>query len=408
MSLILKNLVKILAIAGLATYNIEVINYARKILHGFVKFKQAIIITTIFNSVMFIACHYLKVPLPLKYILMYVTIFTEFKIFSTSNNIHLTFGTNVFVLHILLIEYFVVTVFSLILNVPIYHVLNENEFLYFTSVAVMFLVCFLFLKSFQRIITVDDIIIISNNRFGAVSINIVSIFMISYLLFDSIMLESPHTFKMQIVFIIATTVLSTFGFYLMFTHCLKICKASHFREKFHRLEQELVHNIKTEQILKQMAFSDNLTGCFTRTYAMDFLKSLVNTKEVNFCVAYIDMDGLKKINDTYGHSEGDKYIRSISHIIFNNIRKNDVFARMGGDEFIVILPGSGYKDIKTVVFKRISDDINEFNKTGSLPYKLEISYGIIDVNKNTQYSVEEIIRLADSKMYVQKRSKKAK
>ncbi len=405
MSLIL---IKFLAITGLATYNIEVVNYARKILHGFVKIKQAVVITTIFNTGMFIAAYYLQLPLPAKYILMYITLFFEFKIFSKSNNMHLAFGANVFVLHILLIEYFVVTVFSMVLGVPIFHIFKVNEFLYFTTVTVIFMVCFVFLKTFQKVLTVDDIIIISNNRFGAVSINMVSFFMIAYLLFDSIMLESPHMFKAQLVFIIATTVLSAFGFYLMFLHCLKICKASHFREKFHRLEQELVNNIKTEQILKQMAFSDNLTGCYTRSYALDFLSSLVTSNEINFCVAYIDMDGLKKINDTYGHNEGDKYIRSISHIIFNNIRKNDVFARMGGDEFIVILPGSGYKDIKTVVFKRIIDEINEFNKTGHLPYNLEISYGIIDVNKNTQYSVEDIIRLADSKMYIQKRSKKGK
>jgi diguanylate cyclase (GGDEF)-like protein len=137
---------------------------------------------------------------------------------------------------------------------------------------------------------------------------------------------------------------------------------------------------------------------------------LINEKSDDniLSIAYIDLDNLKQINDKYGHNVGDLYIISISNILKTSIRENDYAVRMGGDEFMLILPLCGPEDAEKVVFKNIHDKIsikNEELLSENKP-KISISYGISEYSKELYDNIDSFISSADEKMYKNKSKKK--
>ncbi|HEY5556746.1 GGDEF domain-containing protein [Acetobacterium sp.] len=115
----------------------------------------------------------------------------------------------------------------------------------------------------------------------------------------------------------------------------------------------------------------------------------------------LDVDGLKKVNDTYGHEEGDNLINFITSWIKSSVREIDTISRMGGDEFLVIFPGCFESDAEKVI-RRISDELEEHDKEDVKPYKHAFSYGIIEITKNGRHCAKDIIKAADRKMYQNK------
>jgi diguanylate cyclase (GGDEF)-like protein/PAS domain S-box-containing protein len=167
---------------------------------------------------------------------------------------------------------------------------------------------------------------------------------------------------------------------------------------------------KYEKILKEKATKDQMTGLFNRNTGINYLKMLINEKfdDNILSIAYIDLDNLKQINDKYGHNVGDLYIISISNILKTSIRENDYAVRMGGDEFMLILPLCGPEDAEKVVFKNIHDKIsikNEELLSENKP-KISISYGISEYSKELYDNIDSFISSADEKMYKNKSKKK--
>ena len=115
-----------------------------------------------------------------------------------------------------------------------------------------------------------------------------------------------------------------------------------------------------------------------------------------------DMDGLKIINDTYGHAEGDVAIKTIGMILSGFSSPNIFSARTGGDEFIIGVKGSE-NDVKKAI-NTIRKKVKRFNDTASKPYKLSVSIGYERFDQNI--GLVECLRRADEKMYEEKKTKK--
>ncbi|MFC1789529.1 GGDEF domain-containing protein [Patescibacteria group bacterium] len=108
-------------------------------------------------------------------------------------------------------------------------------------------------------------------------------------------------------------------------------------------------------------------------------------------LVFVDLDGLKEINDTQGHKKGDEYIKNFGLAVMSIIRPYDVFCRWGGDEFVLLLSGANSK-VSEKVIRRIQD---------SFPY---FSWGVSSWIKGA--TLESLLQNADAKMYQQKQKKK--
>lgn len=123
---------------------------------------------------------------------------------------------------------------------------------------------------------------------------------------------------------------------------------------------------QAQRALEQMALTDPLTGLYNRRYFTERLNetfSLIGREEVIIHLLMFDLDHFKKVNDTYGHKSGDLVLLQFSHILRRAVRKNDIIARIGGEEFVIAM-FSIPQDRSHLVAERIRADVEGYNFEG--------------------------------------------
>ncbi|HQM02991.1 MAG TPA: GGDEF domain-containing protein [Ruminococcus flavefaciens] len=128
-------------------------------------------------------------------------------------------------------------------------------------------------------------------------------------------------------------------------------------------------------------------------------------EQKSIMLMFIDLDGLKMINDTYGHDVGDTAICYIADVLSRSCRKNEIFCRFGGDEFIVFAPEYSVANAEALVNK-IKDNIIRINNTGSNPFELSASIGYIIEVPEENDEIFDFVTKADKVMYEEKKKKK--
>lgn len=172
------------------------------------------------------------------------------------------------------------------------------------------------------------------------------------------------------------------------------------------LERE-VHIAEKIQKLKFTSLHDDLTQVFNRRGVMIESESLIrhlNNKQASLGVIYFDLDGLKRINDNFGHNMGDHYIRSFAASLKNNMRFDDICGRLGGDEFIVFCKNSDPESLKKIV-ARIQHDFKDNCSALKIEGEPAFSQGTLFYPYDIP-SVGTVINTADAEMYQDKLRKK--
>jgi diguanylate cyclase (GGDEF)-like protein/PAS domain S-box-containing protein len=163
-----------------------------------------------------------------------------------------------------------------------------------------------------------------------------------------------------------------------------------------------------EEELKKLARIDSLTGCYSRGYGLELLDrqiKLSHRSKSPLLLAFLDIDRFKEINDTFGHDEGDKVLKEIAELFKSALREIDIICRMGGDEFLLIFPGSSLKEAP-LIKERLNKDLTKLNQTLKKPYKIDFSIGLLEYEPDNPLPMDELIRIADEKMYEDKKNKK--
>ncbi|MGD0781444.1 MAG: sensor domain-containing diguanylate cyclase [Candidatus Aminicenantales bacterium] len=175
-------------------------------------------------------------------------------------------------------------------------------------------------------------------------------------------------------------------------------------EKLARSQREREAMIKK---LKEASITDELTGLFNRrgffTIGREYISLAVRRKTKMFLL-YMDMDGLKQINDTFGHHIGDQAILQLAEFINRTFRASDVKGRMGGDEFAVFPIDSSLDGAETAL-ARMQNAIDEFNAAADKPFRFSISSGMAFFDPDHPATIEDLLMRADKLMYERKRSK---
>ena len=161
-----------------------------------------------------------------------------------------------------------------------------------------------------------------------------------------------------------------------------------------------------EDQLRYSASIDSMTGVYNREWGykliMDIIEERKFTKEtISLC--FVDLDGLKSVNDTYGHDEGDNMIITFVNALRACFRKSDIICRWGGDEFLLIIRNCEVDVVEKIMAKTYAK-LENFNSTS--PYNISFSYGITSLPDDENIAIDMVITEADKLMYAQKQKKK--
>lgn len=177
---------------------------------------------------------------------------------------------------------------------------------------------------------------------------------------------------------------------------------------FVAVKENITSRKQTEEQLRELSLSDELTGLTNRRGFMLLAKQQIKVADRNrkgLALIFADMDGMKYINDTFGHNEGDRALKDAAGIIKGAFRASDIIARFGGDEFIALsldTSDESKENIKT----RLRENLEAHNLDSDRPYKLSISLGITVYDPASPCTLNELIERGDKLMYEHKQKRR--
>lgn len=177
----------------------------------------------------------------------------------------------------------------------------------------------------------------------------------------------------------------------------KIVKKDEFYEDSQSLMlilTEISKKCNDEDEILYLSYHDKLTSLYNRAYVENILPLLNNSSNFPFSVIMADLNALKLVNDVFGHENGDKLIKKAAKVLIDSCRKNDIVARWGGDEFLIILPNTNHREC-TKICERIK---KMCNLNPLEPIDLSISLGNA-TSDNMSVDIMSLMNIAENTMY---------
>lgn len=188
--------------------------------------------------------------------------------------------------------------------------------------------------------------------------------------------------------------ITSLGLYI-FLVVMLICYVLHVLEH--------VVSVKEKQRLERMAYLDGMTGIANRRGCLDYFEDLKKKKD--YTVFFFDVNNLKIANDQYGHDVGDRLISSVAQIIREVFGTEGFCGRYGGDEFVAVVEYSSAAAVRKLE-ARLKETVLRVNQEQTLPVPVAVAYGIASNTEGEGMQADEVVRLADERMYERKRRMK--
>ncbi|MGM0500833.1 MAG: diguanylate cyclase domain-containing protein [Bacillota bacterium] len=167
---------------------------------------------------------------------------------------------------------------------------------------------------------------------------------------------------------------------------------------------DITENKIKEKEIQYLSFHDKMTGLYNRRYFENEIKRLDSSRKRPITIMVADLDNLKYVNDNFGHQAGDNYIITAAKMISDSTREEDIVARIGGDEFALILPETDNKGAQKIYQRIIAKQSNYLKKNDEIDiFSISIGYS---VKEKSDLSLQKIFKEADQKMYINKEKNK--
>jgi diguanylate cyclase (GGDEF)-like protein/PAS domain S-box-containing protein len=179
--------------------------------------------------------------------------------------------------------------------------------------------------------------------------------------------------------------------------------------------RDITEQKQTEEALRRLSTTDELTGLLNRRgffLLAEQQRKLARRRKADLLLLYIDVDDFKRINDTWGHHEGDQVLAELGQLLRSCYRDSDILARvgedvellarMGGDEFVVLAVDAG-EHSEEILLTRLRERMDEFNERRQRPYQISLSVGCVRVAAEPEVTIDSLLAAADRRMYEDKR-----
>ncbi len=302
-------------------------------------------------------------------------------------------------LNITIVHTLVLTIFSIVSSRSIQAVYQDTSVFPITILIthLFFLVVFLI---FRNRVQLEKIVKLAKTKYYSEIMSGVSLFFLLVLCFDTWLIDErllSHPF--------ALSTISTILFVLALFYCLL-----HFNVSLVQLhpykrkadEAKTLHEIVVRKKLETefKLYSDDLTKLYNRRFIFSKLDELCEVDTAKFGLCFLDLASLKYVNDTFGHKEGDQYIIDIANILKASIRDEDLSARIGGDEFILVLLDVTESELDVVV-GRIQNKVAHFNESKPYIFHANMGYMCFDM-ADKKHSRVEMLGYVDELMNIDK------
>jgi diguanylate cyclase (GGDEF)-like protein len=183
--------------------------------------------------------------------------------------------------------------------------------------------------------------------------------------------------------------------------------------KFRELLLEAAHSVflrwKVLHQLRTMALTDELTNLYNRRgfllLGMHYIR-LAHRNAQPTSLYFVDVDGLKTVNDSCGHVQGDALLIACSEVLKMTFRDSDIIARLGGDEFAVIAQGATCES-RDAVLHRLQSSVDVMNRNVLAPYQLSVSVGVARFDPLNPVTLSELLSIADRELMIRKRARRS-
>lgn len=172
--------------------------------------------------------------------------------------------------------------------------------------------------------------------------------------------------------------------------------------------RDITKRKRLEKQLRDTSITDELTGLLNRRGFLTFSEKqceISKRHKRNFAILFLDLNDMKTINDKFGHKAGDQALIDVAHILKKTFRSSDIIARIGGDEFTVLITESRHPDFEKTVTRNILINLGKHNEQKGRSYQLSVSTGIANFDPENPCSIDDLLMRADALMYKNKKNK---
>lgn len=365
-----------------------------------------ILISFLVNYLFFVVCSVLEFPLILNWFMFSFLLFLETLLYTKRAGRCALFSTLTGIIFGLAVNIFCRSVIAVIMNQPLQCFDNHT-----VSVANLkgIPVClgFLLAGAVMQVLGRPSFtgrlqLILKHPRHHAFLLEMM-VGLFFYLFLNLLLYSTPLNDLLLKIWSIKSCLFSVAGFYISVRYTARICELDDYRDKNRQMEQELKERQWEEEHLRRQADLDSLTGLYNRQAAEETIGAMVQRRD-GFTLCFLDLDGLKKVNDQYGHEEGDRYILTVTGQIQRVCRNGDPLFRYGGDEFLIVFSGMT-AEAAAQRAETINAGLHTLEIDGAFAYPLSLSYGVVESTAFTEW--ERMLEEADRRMYEQKRQKRA-
>ncbi len=376
-------------------YQIKIFLYASKILEEPYNNIALFILFSTVNTVFLTIYYAVNAPHSLFYTVALIVLAFEFMIISKANMLQAFTGASVFLLNIALVHVPTTIIYSKIKGFfPLYAIQNTTHRSKVLLISCVILILLVLLV--ERVLSAVDIKRITTaGKYTA---------MLFFTTYTALLFVSAHSYFVittdnypeQLYYTVLISAFIASIFYYIFIYNILLINASLYKRYSDTAKEEQEKILETKRKISDKIERDSLTGIYSRRYIITTLEELLKDEESVFSILFVDVNGLKQTNDTYGHEAGDRLIVKVGLAISHSIRDDDFAARIGGDEFLIVLSNTT-DEITQVVTDRINENIAIQNETEDFLISASIGSLLVD-NETKKGGVNLLLAKADDLM----------
>ncbi len=382
-------------------YNNLAFKFAAKIL---IKSKYNLLLNTLFsiiNLMILGLIFYFEIPRYYIYLIFVLIMGIEFKIISKAPLNQIIFGSSAFLLNIAPVHLLTIMILSIISTIP-----TTQYFIEYNLVTQALFFTFLFLTVtlilFEQFIPLSDVQKMSKAKVYSELVSATALIMIINTSVDIwLFVTDSHSTPMTMI-MICNAAFSYIIFYYVFLFTTSLVKLHIYKRKSDEADTSYSQLLDKKSKVTEKINTDDFTGLYNRKYVNEKLTTLLATDESSFGIIFMDLAALKNVNDTYGHDAGDRYILKIANVLKETIRDIDTPARIGGDEYLLILEDITADDLP-IILKRLRDNVLNANKSEKFLIHANIGSTFVG-NETNKPTLTELLENVDQKMREDKRS----